>query len=106
MVPLSSNTRLRLDALFAEPDRQKAADLIAERCAEKLPFVSAAGPRVKGGKVTPESLERLRFAVLKLSSGDLGKLEVALRVAEEDWRDSLVAAGFDVDVKAHLSWWP
>lgn len=104
MVPLSSNTRLRLDALFAEPDRQKAADLIAERCAEKLPFVHLAG--VRGGRdVTPESLERLRFAVLKLSSGDLGKLEVALRVAEQDWRDSLNAAGF-ADLKTYLSWWP
>lgn len=95
MVPLSSSTRLRLDALFAEPDRQKAAALIAERCAEKLPLVQ---------NTTPESLERLRFAVLKLSSGDLGKLEAALKLAEQDWRDLLVAAGFADDAMAHRSW--
>ena len=52
------------------------------------------------------ALERLRFAALKLSQGELNKLLDAVILAQTDWRDLLVAAGFADDVQAHLSWLP
>jgi hypothetical protein len=54
----------------------------------------------------PELLERIRFAVLKLSQGDLNALERAIDLAKRDWRDALLGAGFGEDIKVHESWWP
>lgn len=97
MVPLSPQTRLRLAAIFAPSDREVAAALLAGRCANDLPLSVDA---------TPESLERVRFAVLKLSHGDLEQMRRMIELAETDWRDVLVAADFADDVEAHLRWWP
>lgn len=97
MVPLSRETRRRLDALFAPPDRDAASSLLAENCAEGLSWPG-------GG--TPEGLERVRFGVLKLSDGDLDQLLEAIQLAQTDWRDLLVAAGFANDTDTHRAWWP
>ena len=94
---LSRQTRVRLDALFAPTDREVASSLVAEYCAESLSWPG-------GG--TPESLERVRFGVLKLSEGELDRLLDAIQLALTDWRDLLVAADFANDVEAHLAWWP
>jgi hypothetical protein len=48
----------------------------------------------------------VRFAALKLSEGRLDRLEEAIKLAQTDWRDLLVAAGFAHDVEAHLNWLP
>jgi hypothetical protein len=53
-----------------------------------------------------ELIERIRFAVLKLSHGDLNALGRAIDLAKLDRRDVLVAAGFANDLAAHESWWP
>lgn len=50
------------------------------------------------------ALERIRCAVLKLSEGSIEKMREAIRVANEDWRDVLVVAGFGHRVLAHLEW--
>ncbi len=50
--------------------------------------------------------ERFRFAALRLSNGDLRKLEQAVELAKRDWRDLLMAAGFGEDVTAHERWRP
>ena len=96
MVPLSKATQVRLNALFAASDLATASALLLEQCSENLHF----------GGSTPEELERVRFAVLKLSQGDLGRMRDALGLAETDWRDVLVAAGFADDISAHRRWWP
>jgi hypothetical protein len=41
---------------------------------------------------------------LKLSEGNLDKLNRAVALAKTDWRDLLMAAGFGEDIKAHLAW--
>jgi hypothetical protein len=46
-------------------------------------------------------MERVRFAVLKLSGGDLEKLRKAIKLAQTDWRDLLMAAGFGHDVNVY-----
>ena len=96
-VPLSKSTRDRLLALFTEAEVEAAEQLIVSSCAENLPLIHDA---------SPEGLERIRFAVLKLSDGDLDKLWNAVELAKTDWRDALVSAGFGYDVSAHEMWWP
>jgi hypothetical protein len=43
--------------------------------------------------------DRVHLAILKLAEGDAGKFQQALRLAQTDWRDVLVAAGL-----AHADW--
>jgi hypothetical protein len=82
--------------MFGGDGRSEARDLLVEDCAE-LP-----GWHLR----TPEGLERVRFAVLKLSGGTIAGLVDAICLAQTDWRDALVAAGFGYDVSAHEAWWP
>lgn len=97
MVPLSPRTKQLLAALFRPAEQEYAAVLLVKRCGNNLPFFEAA---------TPEGLERVRFAVLKLSEGDLDQMRECVQLAETDWRDLLVDAGFADDSEAHLTWWP
>jgi hypothetical protein len=96
-IELSPGTLERVRRLFAGADGQAVAGLLIEECGSNLAFCDSS---------TPESLERIRFAVLKLSEGDVKKFLGALRLAQIDWRDLLVAADFADDVRAHASWWP
>lgn len=96
-IELSAETTRRLDALFSGPMRQAAAELLMTQCGANLPFNENADAN---------RLERIRFAALKLSQGDLGKLASAVQRAQVDWRDVLVAAGFGNDIHAHQSWFP
>ena len=49
-------------------------------------------------------MERVRFAAIKLSEGDIHKLQEAIVDARIDWRDLLMAAGFGSEVDAHTTW--
>ena len=97
LIPLSSETQRRLDVLFGEADRQTVSDLLVTQCGDNLPLWHDKDPR---------GLERIRFAALKLSHGSLAELTRAVEIAQTDWRDVLVAAGFGHDVRAHLAWFP
>ena len=97
MIALTPGTLSRIRALFAEHDREAVAQALVERCGDNLPLVHTGFVSLT---------ERIRFAVLKLSDGDLGQLERYLYAASRDWRDVLLAAGFGVDVGAHLRWHP
>ena len=57
------------------------------------------------GVSTVAGLERVRLAALKCSDGDLAKLDAAIALANRDFRDLLMAAGFS-DPTAHLDWRP
>ena len=97
MLRLSDATRARVRALFSSDEREAAIRLLEEDCGANLPFCESA---------TSESAERIRFAALKLSRGDLGELRSIVEHANIDWRDVLVWAGFGGDVEAHRRWWP
>jgi len=97
MLRLSDATRARVRALFYSDEREAAIRLLEEDCGANLPFCESA---------TSESAERIRFAALKLSRGDLGELRSIVEHANIDWRDVLVWAGFGDDVEAHRRWWP
>lgn len=96
-VELSDATRRRIDLLFEPGDRPEAAALLVADCADNLPF---------SGGATPAGLERVRFAALKVSRGNLADLVEAVALAQTDWRDLLVAAGFADDPRAHEAWLP
>ena len=93
--PITLSTRQRLDRLFNEPDREEAERLLVHECGQNRQFCEDHHP---------EDLDRLRFAVLKLSAGRLERLRDAIELAKQDWRDLLMAAGFAYDTAAHLGW--
>ena len=92
---LSHETLKRIRLLFPIAEQDLVAELLLEECGNKLPGLEA---------LDAAQMDRFRFAVLKLSGGDLEKLDEALRLAKIDWRDLLMDAGFDEDVKAHENW--
>ena len=96
-VELSSETLRRLETLFSSETQDVAALLLREECGNNLPLLRDADGN---------AVERIRIAALKVSGGDLAKLEQAVDLAKTDWRDLLVAAGFEHDVQAHLKWLP
>jgi hypothetical protein len=93
-IPLSHESETRLIRMFSKEDVAEARDLVESDCADNIP----------GGHMA--DLDRLRFAVLKLSGGSIPGLVDAIVLAQTDFRDALVAAGFGSDIQAHASWWP
>jgi hypothetical protein len=71
-------------------------ELLVRECGDALPFVERSHRKLA---------ERIRFAVLKLSGGDLEGLRAAIREAQIDWRDVLMMAGFGSG-SAHRCWRP
>jgi len=90
MDAISPATRDRIRALFSEADGREAERLLAE-------FVRDAIP---GGS------ERIEFAAVRWSAGDLRRLRDAIALGRTDWRALLVAAGFGDDLRAHVRWLP
>jgi len=83
--------------MFPSTHQAAVAELLESQCGNNLPFLA---------NETPESLERVRFAGLKLSDGHFAKLRDAVKLANRDWRDLLVAAGFANSLDAHKRWTP
>jgi hypothetical protein len=96
-VRLSPQTEQHIRALFPPISRPEAADLLLNQCGTSLPFLE---------KCDEFQLERVRFAALKLSAGEIPRLKKAIELAQNDWRDLLAAAGFAEDLKAHERWVP
>ena len=96
-VHLSEETNKRLRLLFHGEDLELATDLLVTECADILPL---------WGDASPTGLERIRYAALKLSDGDLGTLDEAVKLSQIDWWDALVCARFGEDSDAYQHWWP
>ena len=92
---LSAAARRRVALVFRPEDRDAAAAAL-----EATDFGMTAWGDYH--------LDRIRFAALKLSGGDLGRLRHWIAEAERgdqvDWRDVVSAAGFGDRVEAHASW--
>lgn len=93
--PLTPDTQRLIERDFPLGDRSAAAELLVTRCGSNLPLM---------GEVSAPSIERVRFAVLKLACGSIEDLPRHVDIANIDWRDSLVAAGFGHSVIAHRAW--
>lgn len=94
---MSPETRKRIDLLFAPDLRCEVAAWLASGCGRNLPLAKDA---------SDSAVERIQFAALKVSGGDVDGLHRAIELAQIDWRDLLVAAGFADDVRAHERWLP
>jgi hypothetical protein len=94
---VSQETEKRIELLFPPDESELVRVILSEECGNNLPFLN---------HLDQAQLERFQFAALKLSEGDLGKLDRAVALAKSDWRDLLMAAGFAQDVNAHASWLP
>ena len=94
---LSIETEMRVQLLFPPDQVGEARKILRDECGNNLPFCENRDSI---------QMERLRFAALKLSEGNKDKLLRAVHLAQQDWRDLLVPAGFGNDVEAHRSWVP
>ncbi len=92
---LSEETWDVIQLLFPPELQAEARDILSEECGNNLPFCEAEDEY---------GLERVRFAILKLSGGDLSRLRSAVEHAKVDWRDVLMWAGFGHSVTAHKEW--
>jgi hypothetical protein len=96
MVPLTEACEFVVDYFFEdEPEQVEAKLLLVRECADNLPLYQAS---------SPSGYDRIRFAVIKLSAGDLIRLGTMIELAKIDWRDVLCAADFAHDIKAHEYW--
>jgi hypothetical protein len=95
VVPLNKETVRCLNSIFPSKDRDAVCALLLDRCGDNLPNTNIDDHNF---------FERIRFAVLKLSHGDLEKMKTIVEAANYDWRDVLVAADFANDTKAHQKW--
>jgi len=94
-VDLTARTREVVAHLFSPAAAPIVEQLLMDECGDNLPLYKPT---------TPEGLERVRFAVLKIGNGDQDKLLEAILLARRDWRDVLVWAGFANDLEAHTQW--
>lgn len=94
-VALTANTLWLIERMFPSELCASVVALLEAECGSGLPIM---------GEATPEGLERVRFAVLKLSKGSTTELAREVALAKIDWRDVLVAADFATDVHAHQVW--
>jgi hypothetical protein len=95
MTVLSEATWEKVCETFPSERHDEVAKLLQTECGNNLPFLE---------RETPHGLERVRFAALKLSEGSMEKLGAAVKLANADWRDLLVAAGSADSVDAHKHW--
>ena len=87
------HTIVRIERLFKWADRHQVQDILIQW-------------RDQRACDSPAEAERVRFAALKVSDGDLAKLAEAIELANQDYRDLLVSAGFAGDPEEHQRWWP
>lgn len=81
------------------PSAQKEAvsELLSKRCSHNLPGVGA----------TPEwneLIDRIQLAVIRGSGWNVESIAKAIELANRDWRDVLMAAGFANDLESHRLW--
>ena len=94
---ISRETKRRVDTLFPASQHDEVITLLSTQCGNNLPNLES---------LNQIQLERFQFAALKLSNGDLDTLKQAITLAQVDWRDLLMAAGFADNLNAHNLWIP
>lgn len=92
---LSPHTRQLAEVIFDSKDVGEASQWLEDECGNRIPFYEESNEY---------DLERIRFAAIKLSQGNLGNLLKAIDLAQIDWRDLLMGAGFGNNVRAHEKW--
>ena len=92
---LSPQTKRLVEKLFSPSQVPEATQWLEDECGNNLSSCEA---------YDEYQMERIRFAAIKLSQGDMMKLLAAIDEARMDWRDLFMAADFGQDVNAHVIW--
>ena len=87
---LSPETRRRVDMMCPLEQREAVTRYLVEECGHNIPGWHASDE-------DEYSFERVRFAALKASNGDIQVLKNAIELAKQDYREPLGAAGFSWD---------
>ena len=95
MRKLSPATCQLILRVFSSQDQAEVAQILANECADNLPFMEHQNEY---------GLEPVRFAVLKLSWGNIAEFKWWANMAKVDWHDLLTAAGFGSSSTAHEEW--
>lgn len=96
-IQVDEETRERIERLFVEKNWDYVISTLESRVGDGVPLTK---------NFEPSHFRRIRYAVLKLSRGNRDEFERAVELANLDWRDLLVSAGFGNDVTAHERWMP
>lgn len=96
MIEITLRTKLVIAALFPENVRSFVKSELETYSSTNVPGCS---------HWTGIQLERIWFAVLKLSNGNLSQLESSVKLANSDFRDLLMAASFGHELEAHNKWY-
>ncbi len=99
MLPLSPKTDLLVFAAFCEQTddyRAQIARMLETEIGQNIPFCNEA---------TPEDMERIRFAVIRLIAENKMCEADVIKLAKTDWRDLLMAADFGYNTGSHLTWY-
>jgi|GEM_PF-1284451 len=84
-VPLTDAVRRKVLQSFPVEQRAEVIRMLERECANNLPFSDIG---------TPEGLERIRLAVLKVANGNQAELRRQIDAAKSDWRDVINAAEY------------
>ena len=93
--PLSQEAEKRIALLFEPKYQDTVRTILVHDCGNNL-----------WTKANETEIDRLRFAVLKVSRGRMDRLTAVVEAAKTDWRDVLLWAGFANNPQAHRSWLP
>jgi hypothetical protein len=97
MLELSQRVKSVVERVFSTNEIELAKTLLIHDCGNNVPQCE---------EHTPEKMDRIRLAAIKSSNGVYAKLVEAVSLANTDWRDLLMAAGFGYDIDAHNKWVP
>lgn len=95
MSELSQNTKNLVHTLYLSSEAIEVCDILKNQCSAEA--LSCHG-------WSPVEMERIQYAVLRLTKEKKMPLDSAVELAQKDWRDLLVIAGFSNDLNAHKDW--
>jgi len=95
MLELSSRQELLLKRTFQKDNFLAAKSALEVKAGKTIPFC---------GNSSSEQLDRIRFAIIKLSGGCTEALDNAIELAHTDWRKLLISADFGVNPIEHDNW--
>lgn len=95
MLELSSRQELLLKKNFQADSYLEAKRALELNAGRTIPFC---------GNSSSAQLDRIRFAIIKLSEGCNQQLNNAIELAHNDWRKLLICADFGANPLEHDNW--
>jgi hypothetical protein len=86
-----------IEAACPAPGKEIVREFLSNHCAASLPGVGDSAEWM-------ELVDRVQLAALRGSGWDMARIRANVALANVDWRDLLVAAGFGQSLSAHIAW--